>query len=93
MRIEATDHRRRVWDALEDATGERTTSKALDVAARYYLLMAGDSTLHPTGRLQVLLATAESEGPLTAQEIAEVLDVEELPVDARLEWDVGVGED
>jgi hypothetical protein len=32
---------------------------------------------------------AEEQGSVTPQEIADVLNVDELPVDAGVEWDVG----
>lgn len=89
MRIESTDARKRKWEYLCEATGENTKSKALDRAVELYLRMAGGTTAYPTGTVEKLLQRAEKEGSLTTQEIAEILDTEQLPVDARVEWTVG----
>lgn len=78
-----------MWDDLEDATGESTTSGALDVATAYYLEMAGGTGARPTGRLEQLMALAVQEGCVTPEQIADVLDVDELPVDHEREWSVG----
>jgi hypothetical protein len=40
-------------------------------------------------RLVELKQLAEEQGSVTPQEIADVLNVDELPVDAGVEWDVG----
>jgi len=87
--IKKTEKRKREWKALEEATGEASTSGALDVATRYYLRMAGGSQVDPRGRLTELMQLAEEQGSVTPQEIADVLDVDELPVDAGVEWTVG----
>ena len=89
MRIQSTDTRERKWEYLKVATGESTTSGALDVAADYYLKMRGDTTAHPTGRVPELIRRADQEGSLTASEIAEILDVDELPVEHESHWSVG----
>lgn len=87
--IKRTDSRDRMWEHLEDATGEGNTSAALDVAARYYLRMRGDTDAHPVGLLEELLATAEEEGSLTATEIAAALDAPELPIEYETECSLG----
>jgi len=89
MRIRNTDHREQLWDALEDATGESTTSGALDAAAVYYLEMAGDNVTAPTGALEELMQLAVDQGSVTPQEIAAILDTEELPVKHDRSWSVG----
>lgn len=47
------------------------------------------SNLHPTGRVDELMQLAEEHGSVTPQEIADVLDVDELPINASLRWSVG----
>ena len=89
MRIEKTDARARKWDYLKEATGESATSKALDRAADYYLRMRGDTTAVPKGKLTELMTAAKTRGSLTPEEIAEILDTDELPV--RCEVSVSVG--
>lgn len=89
MRIEKTQSRERKWESLREATGKGHTSKALDVAADYYLRMRGGSAAVPTGKLAKLLETAEEQGSLTAPEIAAILNTEELPVNAEVSWSVG----
>lgn len=89
MRIRDTDRRQRHWEALKDATGENTTSGAIDVAVRYYLAMHGDSAVAPTGAIEELMTRATKEGSVTAAEVAEVLDVDELPVEYTEEWGYG----
>lgn len=89
MRIQTTDRRERLWDALQEATGESTTSGALDAAATYYLRMHGDNHVAPHGRITALMERAIEQGSLTPAEIADVLDVDELPVEWSAEWDYG----
>ena len=89
MRIHDTDKREREWEMLQEATGEATTSGALDVATNYYLKMRGDNATAPTGAIQELMQLAEHQGSVTPREIAEVLDVEELPVEHEQRWSVG----
>ena len=89
MRIEKTDARAKKWKYLKEATGESATSKALDRAADYYLRMRGDTTAVPKGRLAELMSTAKSRGSLTPEEIAEILDTEELPVSCEVSVSVG----
>jgi len=89
MRIQSTDERKRRWEHLQEATGESTTSGALDVAAKHYLRMAGGTTAMPTGALEELLRAAEERGSLTGEEIAEILSTEELPLEYETVWGVG----
>lgn len=62
----------------------------MDQAADYYLRMRGDTTAVPKGRLTELMSAAKSRGTLTPEEIAEILDTDELPV--RCEVFVSIGE-
>lgn len=87
--IKKTDTRERRYENLKEATGEGHTSKALDVAAKYYLRMAGGTVEVPNGQLAELLATAEERGGLTGEEIVEILDTEELPLEYETEWSAG----
>lgn len=89
MRIRKTDRRERKWHHLKEATEESTVSGALDAAADYYLEMRGGTTARPTGAIEKLMERAAREGSLTPEEIAEELDVDELPVDASTTWSVG----
>jgi len=89
MRIHDTDERQRLWENLQDATGENTRSKALDDAARYYVRLAGGTTAAPTGALDELMRLAVEQGSVTPEEIAETLDQPELPVQASTTFTVG----
>jgi hypothetical protein len=89
MRIQDTDRRERNWAYLQQATGENTKSGAIDTAVRFSLQMAGDTAAVPNGAISELLETAEQEGSLTVEEIAAILDTDELPVDAEVSWSVG----
>ncbi|MEA5387247.1 hypothetical protein VB779_09405 [Haloarculaceae archaeon H-GB11] len=57
-----TDDRERRLENLQEATGENAKSKALDVAARYYVRMAGGTTAVRTGHVAELLKLAEEQG-------------------------------
>jgi len=89
MRIEATDARERKWENLKEATGEGHKSTALDAAADHYLKMAGGTTAVPNGRVAQLLELATEQGSVTPEQIAAVLDTDELPVSAETNWTVG----
>ena len=89
MHVKSTDRRLREWEMLEDATGENTTSGALDAATRYYLRMAGGNDAYPQGRLVELMQLAEEQGSVTPAEIAKVLDCKELTVEYEQEWSIG----
>jgi hypothetical protein len=89
MRIHDTDKRERKWELLQEATGEATTSGALDVATNYYLRMRGDNAAAPKGRVEELMKKAEDQGSVTAAEIASILDTDELPVEYTQDWSVG----
>jgi hypothetical protein len=51
--------------------------------------MHGGTPAYPNGVLEELLATAESRGSLTAVEIAEIVDADELPVEYDTTRSVG----
>lgn len=92
MRIEATEERKRKWENLKEATGKGHKSTALDAAADYYLKMRGNTTAVPNGALEQLMQRASEQGSVTPEEIAEILDTEELPVSASTTWEVGDGQ-
>ncbi|MFC7134348.1 MULTISPECIES: hypothetical protein [Salinibaculum] len=83
------DERERRYEALLEATGENTKSKALDTAATYYTRMAGGTDAVPTGKIKDLIELAEEQGSVTPAEIADVLDTDELPLQFETEWSVG----
>lgn len=83
------ERRERRFENLLDATGEGTKSGALDTAADYYIRMAGNNPGVPTGRVAKLMEIAEEKGSVTPQEIAEVLNTDELSVMFSSEWEVG----
>jgi len=89
MRLRMNNRRERRLENLQDATGENTKSKAIDTAADYFCKMAGDNFAFPTGAVEELMERADEQGSVTAEEIAEVLDTEELPVEAETNWSVG----
>jgi len=89
MRIRDSEQRTRRWEALKEVTGERTVAGAIDVAVAYYLVMHGDTVVEPSGAVPELMDRATEKGSLTAREIAEVLDVDELPVEYSEEWHRG----
>lgn len=89
MRLRMNDRRARRLENLLDATGEKTKSKAIDKAADYYLKMAGETTAQPNGSVTELMELAVEQGSVTPAEIADVLNTDELPVEARTTWSVG----
>lgn len=92
--IRMTDRRETLFEALEDATGENTRSGAIDVAAEYYCFMRGENRRQPaSGRVERLIRRAREEGSLTAEQIADVLDCDELPVRYEVTTRYGRGEE
>lgn len=90
MRIEVNDTRERLYSDLTEATGYGHKSKALDAAARHYLRMAGNNGVRPgKGKVAELMELAADRGSLTPEEIADVLDTEEYPIEASVTWSVG----
>ncbi|AUV81216.1 hypothetical protein C2R22_05695 [Salinigranum rubrum] len=89
MRIQKTEARERRWKHLRKATDRGHTSTALDEAANYYLRMRGNTGAYPAGLLSELITRAEDEGSLTAAEIVEILDCDELPLSYESKWSVG----
>lgn len=91
MRLRMPESRQRRYEHLVEATGEASKSKALDRAAGYYLRMRGNTSAYPVGAIEKLLATAEERGSLTGEEIAEILDCPEFPLQYEVEtkWSVG----
>jgi len=76
-------------EMLQEATGEATKSKAYDTAVRYYLYMRGNNAAAPTGAVPELMELAIQEGSVTPEQIADVLNVKEFPVEYDQEWSVG----
>lgn len=89
MRLRMNDSRERKRDALQEATGENIKSGAIDTAADYYVRMAGGTSAVPTGAVEELMQLDIKEGSVTPAQIAEVLDLDELPVRYEREWSVG----
>jgi len=89
LTIRETDARERRLERLKDATGESTKSGAIDVAAKYYLHMGETDVGHRVGAVNDLMEAAAERGSLTAPEIAEILDCDELPVQANTSYNVG----
>jgi hypothetical protein len=85
-----TDHRERMLNALLDATGENTKSKAIDKAIDHYCRCAGANAAHPTGTYEELMERAVEEGSLTPGQIAEILNTGSLPI--KYYWEFSVGE-
>lgn len=86
MSIRVDDRRERLFDRLEDATGEATRAGALEAAARYYCHMAGSGT---EGAVEELMHLAVEEGNVTPDQITSVLNHPTLPVTLSVDVDVG----
>ena len=93
-RIRLPDRREQLYGGLEDATGESTTSGALDEAAETYLrLVGGGPVVSPAreGALQELLREADERGSLDAEEIASIFSDHDLPIQYEpADWSVGI---
>lgn len=89
MRIKATNARKRRGKNLKVATDEGNKSTSFDAAADYYLKMCRGTAAVPTGRLQELMQLATQQGSVTPEEIADVFDTGELPIEAETSWSVG----
>lgn len=90
MRIRENDKRKRLYENLLEASSVGTKSGALDEAARFYCRMRGHNGVNPRkGKLEELMATAVDEGSVTPEQIASIMDSEEIPVSASTEWAVG----
>ena len=89
LTIRETDARERRLKRLKEATGENTQAGAIDVAAKYYLEMGAVDVGKRVGSVNELMETAAKRGSLTAPEIAEILDCDELPVEAETSYQIG----
>jgi hypothetical protein len=89
MSLRMSESRERRLDDLQEALDENTKSKAIDKAARFTVRMRGGTTAVPQGAIAELLERAEDQGSVTAAEIAEVLDTDEIPVQYESEYQVG----
>lgn len=86
MSIRVDDRRERLFDRLEDATGEATRAGSLEAAARYYCYMHGAAT---PGALDDLLEVAVDQGNVTPGQIADVLDHDTLPLQVDVDVEIG----
>lgn len=68
---------------------KNTTSKAIDRTTEFDIKIAEDNVAMPKDAFVELMATAERQGSVTSEAIAEIQDTEELPVEAELSWPVG----
>jgi len=88
MRLRMTEHRERMLEALLDATGEKTKSKAIDRAIGHYCRCAGENAAHPTGTYEALMELVVKEGSITPAEVAKELGSKELPIEYNHEWNI-----
>lgn len=93
FRWRLTGRREQLLDDLESRTAQNTKAKALDDVIRAYLRLVGRNSVEPgRGALANLLTVAEENGGLSASEIAEILAVNELPVEYEpATWRIGSG--
>jgi len=93
MRIHMTESRERLYDELEETAPVGTKSGAIDEAAKFYLYMVGGNGVKPAeGQLEELIQAASEEGALTPEQIAAIVDTEQVPVTASTDWEVGQDE-
>ncbi|QLG62209.1 hypothetical protein [Halorarum salinum] len=95
FRWRLTGRRDQLLVDLEERTVQNTKAKALDDAVRAYLRLVGGNAVEPgRGAFGDLLATADERGGLSAAEIAEILAVDELPVQYEpATWSIGNDEE
>lgn len=72
---------------LEECSNQNTKSGAVEDAARYYCRMRGGGGYNSA--IEQLLTKADRQGFVTPQEIAEILDARELPVEYDTEITIG----
>jgi hypothetical protein len=89
MSLRMSDARERRLEDLQEALNENTKSKAIDRAARFTVRMRGGTTAVPQGAIAELLERAEQQRNVTVEEIAEVRDTDDVPVDAETAWSIG----
>ena len=87
MRIADNPDRERLWETLVECSDQQTKSKAIEDAARYYCRMRGGGGFN--SKLDELLSKAIEQGSVTPQEIVEVLDTRELPMNYRAQFSFG----
>jgi hypothetical protein len=51
--------------------------------------MVGENEVDPKGRLVELMQLAEEQRSVTAAEIADILNVDQLPVEYESQWSFG----
>lgn len=89
MRLRMTDARERRLEDLMEALDENTKSKAIDKAAKFTVRMRGECAGVPQGQIAELMQLAEEQGSVTSEEIADVLNTAEIPVEYESQWSVG----
>lgn len=89
FRIRADERRQRLFENTKETTGENTNASAIETACKYYLRMKGETIAHPTGQIEELMTVADERGNLTPEEIAEILDCKELPIEVHREIRIG----
>lgn len=83
------DSRERTLNDLKAALDKNAGSKALFAAAKYAVRMRGGTNAVPSGRVTELLEVADERGSLTSEEIAEILDTEEITIEYSSNWSIG----
>lgn len=89
MSLRLNEARERRLENLMEATGEGTKSGAIDVAASFYIKMAGDNPGYPNGKLDRLVDLAIEEGNVTPEQITEILDTSAYPMSVEYSYDSG----
>jgi hypothetical protein len=95
MRLRTDERRDRILEDAQAALDESTKSEAIIKSCKYVARMAGGTTAIPEGKIAQLLAAAEEAGSLTGEEIADILDTEEIAVDysTSTSWSVETGDE
>lgn len=91
LRIDLTagQARKQTVAAACDVLDENKSAAVLD-ACKFLARMAGGTSVQVgPGKFAELLEAAEERGSLTGQEIVEMLDTEEVPLEYETEWVVG----
>lgn len=89
MRLRMTESRERRLDDLQEALDEKTKSKAIDKAATFTVRMRGGCSGVPQGQIAELMKLAEELESVTPEHIADVLDIQEVPLGCETRWNVG----
>lgn len=91
INLEAGNARKSTVAAACDVFDCNKTQAVLS-ACRFAAKMAGNNSVRPRdGNLADLMEVAESEGSVTAEQAAELLTTDEIPVSASLDWGIEAG--